>query len=72
MKKPQPIVDAFEPALARLLGVCARSRADAVFAVPQPALADRSPDLVLDGADDSAGPLPGSSTKSDADRVTRA
>lgn len=72
VKQPQPIVDAFTPALARVFGVCTRSRADAVFAMPQPPLAVGSPDLLLDGTDGSASPLPGLSPKSDADRATRA
>lgn len=72
MKKPKPIVDAFAPALARLVGACARSHADAVFATPQPPLATRSPDLVLDGTDGNAATPPEQPTKTDPDRVTRA
>lgn len=48
MKKPELHVDAFEPALPRMLGACNRALTAAVFAVPVPGLPERSQDLVLD------------------------
>lgn len=72
MKKPQLHVDAFAPALARLVGACDRARADAVFAAPPPPPSPRSPDLVLDGAEGDAAPDPGSTATTDPNRATRA
>jgi hypothetical protein len=71
VKKPQLLVDAFAPALARLVGACDRARAEAVFAAPPPPLATRSPDLVLDDTDGDAAPDAGNPATDGATRTTR-